>query len=107
MLFEFVRNALPFLGVNGRRAVLGDVGPFLGVFGVHGEPLLETGLGVCLDGFGRAFRLADAAIDALVRVDHEHIFAFVEAVHGADFHAVHELTLDAGFGDDIGHKRVS
>src|SRR6185437_8213610 len=38
-------------------------------------------LSVRLNRVDRAFRLADAAVDALVRVDDEHIFALVEAVH--------------------------
>ena len=42
-----------------------------------------------------ALRLADAAIDALVRMDDQHVFAFVEAVHRTDLHAVHVLAADA------------
>jgi uncharacterized ferritin-like protein (DUF455 family) len=40
-------------------------------------------------------------------MDHEHVLAFVEAVHRTDFHAIHILALDAIFRDDIGHVRVS
>jgi hypothetical protein len=40
-------------------------------------------------------------------MDHQHVLAFVEAIHRTNFDAVHELALDAGFGDDIGHKAVS
>ena len=65
--------------------------------------LLEPRLGVGLDGVHRAFRLADAAVDALVGMDDEHVLAFVEAVDGTDFHAVRELALDAVLVDDIGH----
>src|SRR3546814_15622798 len=36
-------------------------------------------------------------------MDHQHVLALVEAVDGADLHAVHVLALDAGFGDDVGH----
>ena len=60
-------------------------------------------IGIGHDRLGRALRLADAAVDALVRVDDQHVLALVEAVHGADFDAVHVLALDAGFGDDVGH----
>jgi hypothetical protein len=37
-------------------------------------------------------------------MDDEHVLALVEAVHGAHFDAVHVLALDAGFGDDVGHR---
>jgi hypothetical protein len=36
-------------------------------------------------------------------VDDEHVVAFIEAVDGADLDAVHVLTLDAVFGDDVSH----
>ena len=38
--------------------------------------------GVGKDRLRRAFRHADTAVDALVRMDDEHVLAFVEAVHG-------------------------
>ena len=44
-----------------------------------------------------------SAVDAFVRVDHQHVLALVETVHGADLDAVHILALDAVLGDDIGH----
>jgi hypothetical protein len=50
-----------------------------------------------------AFGLADAAVDALVRVDDQHVLADVEAVHRTDLDAVHVLALDAVLGDDVGH----
>jgi hypothetical protein len=67
--------------------------------------LLEARFGVGLDCLGRAFRLADAAIDALVRVDDEHVLALVEAIDRAHLHAVHVLALDAVLSDDVGHGR--
>ncbi len=38
-------------------------------------------------------------------MDHEHVLALVEAIHGANFHAVHVLALDAILDDDVGHVR--
>ena len=102
-LLELVRHALHLFCVGRWLALLADIGPGLGVFGVHGKPLFQAGFGIGLDGFRRAFRLADPAIDSFVGVDYQHVFALVEAVHRADLDAVHELALDAGFGDDIGH----
>jgi hypothetical protein len=34
-------------------------------------------------------------------MDDEHVFALVEAIDGANFNAIHQLALDAGFIDDI------
>jgi hypothetical protein len=36
-------------------------------------------------------------------MDYQHVLALVEAVDGADFHAIHVFATDAGFCDDIGH----
>jgi hypothetical protein len=40
-------------------------------------------------------------------MDDQHVFAFIEAVHRADFDTIHEFAFDAGFGDDVGHFRRS
>src|SRR5262249_12714153 len=53
----------------------------------------------------RAFRLANATVDTLVRVNDEHVFAFVEAVDRTNLYAIGELTLDAVLIDDVGHAR--
>src|SRR3954468_1808712 len=105
-LRQFVRNALPGVGVGRGRALAGDVGPLAGKVGVQLEPLLRLAVGVGQDRRRRAFGLAHAAVDALVGVDHQHVFAFVEAVDGTHFHAVHVLALDAVFGNDVGHGRI-
>src|SRR5579862_624187 len=103
MLVEFVGHPFPLLGV-GRGLFLGrDVRPCFGVFRVDRQPLLDAGLGIGLDRVDRAFRLADPAIDAFIGVDDQHIFALVEAIHGADFNAVHVFAFDAIVVDDVGH----
>src|SRR5262249_52360745 len=55
----------------------------------------------------RTHRLAGATVDALVRVDHQHVLPLVEAIDGADLHAVSVLTLDARIGNDVRHGRES
>jgi acylphosphatase len=94
-----------FLGVVGGVALDRDVWPFGRVFGVEFQPALEAGLRVGLDGFGRAFRFADATVDAFIGVNDQHVFAFIEAIHRADFHAVHVFALYAVLGDDVSHCR--
>jgi hypothetical protein len=55
-----------------------------------------------LDCVDRAFRLANAAIDAFIRVDDEHILALVETVHRTNLDAVRVLAADAALVDDVG-----
>jgi hypothetical protein len=103
VLFEFIGYALPLLGV-GRRGFFGrDIRPSLCIFSVNAEPVFDARLGIGLDCLDRAFRLADAAIDALIRVDDQHVFALVKAIYGADFDAIHVFAFDAIVVDDIGH----
>src|SRR5580704_3776162 len=103
MLIEFVGHPLPLLGVGGGLLFGRDIRPGFGVFRVDRQPLLDAGLGIGLDRVDRAFRLANPAIDAFVGVDDQHIFALVEAIHGADFNAVHVFAFDAIVVDDVGH----
>src|ERR1700760_2842911 len=61
---------------------------FWGFSAGAGEPLLQARLGVRLDRIRRAFRFADTAVDAFVRMDHQHVVALVEAIYRADFDAI-------------------
>src|SRR5262245_27302377 len=98
--------ALELVGVLGRRALPGDVGPGVRIVAIELEPALGRGLGVGQDRVDRALGLAHAAVDALVGMDHQHVVALVEAIHGADLDAVHVLASDAGFGDHVGHRSL-
>src|SRR5690606_30525890 len=67
------------VGICRRLALAGDVGPVVvRVVAVQREPGFGLGVGVRHDGLRRALRLADAAVDALVGVDHQHVLALVE-----------------------------
>jgi len=70
------------------------------------EPFFEAGLGVRLDGVGRTFGFAHPAIDAFVRMDHQHVLALVEAIDGADLNAIGVFAFDAGFSDDVSHPKL-
>ena len=103
---EFVRLPLPLLKVGRGRFFDRNIWPDFRVFRIQRQPFLKPRLGVGLDRVDRAFRLADPAIDAFVRVDDEHVLALVEAVHGANLHAIHQLALDAAFVDNVGQLSV-
>src|SRR5258708_5476513 len=103
VLLEFVGFTFVLIRIRGRGALARDVRPLDGELGVHLEPFFRLAVGVGNDGIGRALGLADAAIDALVGMDHQHVVALVEAIDGADLDAVHVLALDAVFGDDVSH----
>src|SRR5580692_10933146 len=73
-------NPFPFIGVVRRRLFPSDVGPTRRILPVELQPLLSNRLAIRNDRLDRAFWLAYPAVDALVRMDHQHILAFVEAV---------------------------
>src|SRR3954469_8090408 len=101
-LVELAVDAFVLVGILGIRLFAGDIRPRRGVFAVQLEPALGRRFAVGNDRFGRAFRLAYPAIDALVGVDDEHVLAFVETVDRAHLNAIHVFAADAGFGDDVG-----
>jgi len=103
MSVKLALNAIKGLGTLWRIALYGDVWPFWRIFRVDLQPLVETWLGIRLDGVGWAFRLANTAIDAFIGVDDQHVFAFIEAIHRTNFYAIHIFAFDAVFSDDIGH----
>ena len=86
-----------------RLALLRDSRKQGGHAGVEHMPGFDARLVAGLDGLGGAFGLAYAAVDALVRIDHQHVLAFVEAVDRTHGDAVHVLAADAAVGDEISH----
>ena len=91
------------IGVREGRFLNGDVRPLVSVLAVQFEPLVEIGFRVGLNSFGGALRLAHATIDALVRVNDEHVLAFVKAVDRAYLDAISVLALNALIVDDVSH----
>src|SRR6266513_1743514 len=99
---ELVLDGLPLVGVLGSGFGVGDHRPDLGELGVQRSEFLLL-LGQVFLGHDRVDRAlgdADGAIDALVRIDHQHVRPLVEAVDRADVDAVGVLAFDAAFGDD-------
>jgi hypothetical protein len=103
MRIELAFDTIKFLGISGRVTFDGYVWPFWRIFSIDLKPLIKAGFSVWLDGVSRAFWLTNTTIDAFVGMDYKHVFTFVEAIHGAHFHAIHKFTFYAVFGDDVGH----
>ena len=90
-----------------QRVFLGDDNrPKFGIFAIELDPLVHVRLCVRPDRICRTFWFTDTAIDALVRVYHQHVLAFVETVHRTDFHTVGVFAGNAGIVDNIGHARL-
>ena len=104
-ILELVRLAVPFVGV-GRAALRLVMLLNLGVSSALSLMKANWSLGrsssakIALAGHSGH---ADGAVNALVGVDHEHVRAFAEAVHGAYIHAIGVFTLDAVLDNDVGH----
>ena len=105
-VLEFVRLPLPLLRVGRGRFFDHNIWPDSRVFRIQRQPFLKPRLGVRLDRVDRAFRHADPAIDAFVRVDDEHVLALVKAVHGAHVDAVHDFAANTALVDDEGQLSV-
>ena len=91
------------LRVGQSRALGRQVRPLVRILTVQLEPFLQAWLRIRLDGIDRALRFADAAINAFVRVDDEHVLALVEAVDRAHLDTIGVLALDALVVDDVSH----
>src|SRR5262249_45212409 len=105
-ILELVRLPLPVLRVRRGRFFYRNSLPGSCVFRIQRQPFLKPRFAIRLDGIDRAFRFANATVDAFVRMDDEHVLALVEAVHGAHLDAVHGFAANAAIVDDVGQLCV-
>ena len=103
---KFVRLPLPILRVGRERFFDRNLGPDFRVLRIKRQPFLKARVRIRLYSIHRKFWHANTAGYSFVRVDHEHILALVEAVHGADLDAVHGFAANAAFIDDVGQLSV-
>jgi hypothetical protein len=77
-------------------------------FRIHGRELRPFGRNFVLrkNCFHRAFWYTRVTIDAGFRVDYEHVVIDMECIDGADYSTIRVTTINAGFSDHIGHKRI-
>jgi hypothetical protein len=71
-------------------------------FALSSSHFSAPGIGVLLDGRDRTGRDADVAIDALGRIDDQHVLALVETIHRTHLDAVGEFAANAAVVDDVG-----
>src|SRR5690606_31346822 len=103
---ELPRYADHFLCLGHRVALYRNVRPALRIIGIHLQPLVKARLRIRLDRFGWTFRLAYAAIDALVRMNDEEILPLIEAIDWADFDAVGVFAANTVVSDDVRHAAL-
>jgi len=83
--------------------LLVDLWPCLGKFSIQLDPLVCACITVCLDCLGWTFWYTHSAINALVRIDYQHVLPFVETVHRAHTDTICVLAFDTIIVDYIGH----
>jgi len=106
VFIEFIGYIHKVVGIGRCRLLPRDVGPNRRVLAVEVEPLFKSRFRIRLDSVNRAFRLANTAIDAFVRVNDKHVLTLVEAVDRTHLHTVHVLTFDAAFIDNVGQSSL-
>ena len=104
--FELAFHAIELCCIGWWIPFDGQVWPLVGIFRIDLQPFVEAGFRVGLDGFCRAFRLANATINAFIGMNDEHVLALVETVNRTYFHAICIFAFDAIIGDDICHGRL-
>ena len=106
-LIEFVWRPIPFVGISKGLPSDRDYGPNLCQYRIQIDkfPLIGRHITFGEDGLRGAFRYAKRAIDTLVRVNRQKVVALVEAINGADHHAIRVFALDAVLRNNKGHIR--
>ena len=93
------------LGIGQRLFLFGDHFGLLGHFGVEFDVAFPIARYVIFveDGLDGAFGHAGFAIDAFIRMDVEHVCAFVKAFDGADHYAIGVSAAHARLSHNVSH----
>ena len=102
---QFVRDAVPLVGVRWRRFDAGDIWPDFGKFGIEfNKSDLRRRHSIFLEnGIGRAFGFTKTAVNTVYGTDCQKIWAFVKSIRWAHGNTIGVLTFDAVVSDDKCH----
>ena len=95
MLGVFIFNVFPLICFGHRVFLTCDIGPYFGEFAVHFKVFFAFWVHVGDDGFNRAFWLANAAINAFVRMNDKGVFPFIEAINRTNLDTIGVLAFNA------------
>jgi hypothetical protein len=107
-VLQLVFHVLPVVCVGKCVFHAGDTGPVSAKIDVdlNKLDLIRGDVFFGINGVDWAFRNANCAIDAFVRVDYQEVWAFPEAIYGANIDTVSIFTLDARLCYYVGHGVV-
>src|SRR5260221_8464136 len=80
-VLEFARLPLPLLRVRRGRFFDRNIWPDSREFRIQRQPFLKPRLAISLDSINWALRVANATVEAFLRVDEQHGLALLGAVH--------------------------
>lgn len=100
-ILQLVRLVFPFLGIFRRVFHFIDDRPLFGQLGVQCNEILHVRRDIFLghDGVHRTLRFTQGAINTFIRIDHQHVGAFMETIHRADLDTIGIFALDTIFSD--------
>jgi short subunit fatty acids transporter len=59
--------------------------------------------GIWHNGFSGAFGLAYATINTFIRMNNQHVFTLIKAIHRTYFYAIHIFAINTFIGYNISH----
>jgi hypothetical protein len=104
-VLDLTGNSFPFFCLFHGGFHLGDIGPFLRKLRVQHQELMLIfrQLVFRIDCIYRTLGLTQGAVDALIGVNNQEIWAFIETVYWTHFNTVCVLTKNAVFANNKSH----
>jgi hypothetical protein len=104
-VIDFSSYVFPVVRVSRRLFHLSNDRPLFGQFCIEGKKVLLILWEILFSVYRihGALRLAQAAVNALLRIDYQKVWTFVEAIDGTDLDTICEFASDARIADNISH----